>query len=52
MNVVDVTGREGRALPLTRPAAKPPAPKSLTPPADAKLPWDLGFAESIGRDAR
>ncbi|XP_066964557.1 LOW QUALITY PROTEIN: uncharacterized protein Phlpp [Macrobrachium rosenbergii] len=57
VSVVDVTSRCGRSLPLTRPKAsvhKGDANglnennRDTTP----KLPWSLGFAESIGRDSR
>ncbi|XP_064079536.1 LOW QUALITY PROTEIN: uncharacterized protein LOC135196625 [Macrobrachium nipponense] len=57
VSVVDVTSRCGRSLPLTRPKAsvhKGDANGSNENNHDTtpKLPWSLGFAESIGRDSR
>ncbi|ROT69565.1 putative PH domain leucine-rich repeat-containing protein phosphatase 2 [Penaeus vannamei] len=57
VNVVDVTSRSGRSLPLTKPHASQLA-SSQDPgfrgkgDAFPKLPWTLGFAETIGRDSK
>ncbi|XP_042855961.1 uncharacterized protein LOC122242676 isoform X2 [Penaeus japonicus] len=57
VNVVDVTSRSGRSLPLTKPHASQHASSqdpSLRGKTDGfpKLPWTLGFAETIGRDSK
>ncbi|KAK7067965.1 hypothetical protein SK128_013905 [Halocaridina rubra] len=57
VSVVDVTSRCGRSLPLTRPKAISQNGDSNginggSSNSSSKLPWTLGFAESIGRDSR
>ncbi|XP_068237265.1 uncharacterized protein Phlpp [Palaemon carinicauda] len=57
VSVVDVTSRCGRSLPLTRPKASVQKGDANSTNENnrglvSKLPWSLGFAESVGRDSR